>query len=253
MRKLAKHFSAAVLLIALVLTTACPRSAFAWGPDREVFTMEEPAPYITFNSIVDNPNYGDERNFFRVRPSNRGLWDEANVNGWRDVVSLKEGEVYEARVYVENSASDNLNLVAENSRVMMNMPIGEYTYGRQFQVNAFISSSNSSPNEIWDNIVLKADEEFHVEIISARYYNNVSTQEDGGFDLGDGLFKSGGSLIGYEEMDGRIKGTYQESGYVLVKFRPVFKNPVLRFFKSALLDKLLSVWELQAEFSEATN
>ena len=246
-----KYSFVPMFLTALIILFAWPHRACAWGPDREVFTIENPAPYITFNSIVDNPNHGDERNYFRVRPANRSLWDEANLNGWRDIIILKEGEDYEAKIYVENSASDNLNLIAENTRVMMNLPIGQYTYGRQFQVNAFISSSNSSPEEIWDNIVLKADEEFHVEVLSARYYNNIRTQEDGGFLLDDNLFKSGGVQIGYEQMDGKIKGTYQEAGYVLVKFRPVFKNPVLRFFKNVFLDKLLNVWE--PEFSETAN
>ena len=38
-----------------------------WEPDRKKFTMEEPAPYAVFNSIIDNPLVGDERSFVRIR------------------------------------------------------------------------------------------------------------------------------------------------------------------------------------------
>ena len=222
-----------------------PRPVIAWGPDRPVYTMESPSPYITFNSIIDNPDVGDERNYFRVRPVDDKLWNSASTNGWTDSLKLLEGEEYEARIYVENSAADNLKLIAENTRVMMNMPTGEHTYGKQFEINAFISSSNSSPREICDNIVLTSDDEFHLEIISSTYYNNVKTEANGGFALSDELFQEGGTLIGYKELDGRIRGTYLESGYVIVRFRPVYKDPFLRFLENTILDKLLSVWEIE--------
>lgn len=50
----------------LALLSLSSQTALAWGPERTIFTTENPAPFNTLNSIIDNPNYGDERNFFSV-------------------------------------------------------------------------------------------------------------------------------------------------------------------------------------------
>ena len=47
---------AAAVAIGVLGTTA---AVLAWGPSRRTFTMEHPAPYVTFNSITNNPNEGD--------------------------------------------------------------------------------------------------------------------------------------------------------------------------------------------------
>jgi hypothetical protein len=54
-----------------------PASIFAWGPNRSTFTIDSPANYVTFNSITDNPNIGDERNFVGIRESGtNNLWSD---------------------------------------------------------------------------------------------------------------------------------------------------------------------------------
>lgn len=144
-------------------------------------------------------------------------------------MTILPGHEYTVRLYVNNAAADNLNSVAENVRAHINLPVRESTFGHQFEVNGYLYSSNSTPSEIWDNIVLKGKQPFHVRVIDQRYYNNWRTEDTGGFPLGDELINSkgvgAGALLGYQSMDGRIRGTYQESGYVLVKFRPVFQLP----------------------------
>lgn len=223
-----------------------PISALAWGPTRETFTMNNPAPYNTFDSIIDNPNFGDERNFFRVRPVDQTDWNPNATNGWTDTLVIEEDKEYEAKVYVNNAAADNLSLTATNVRVTINLPVKAKTYGTAFEINAYIDSDNAVPSEgIWDNIILKSDDEFHLQVNSAKYYNNIRTEDDGGFDLGDELYryKAGGALIGYEQMDGLIKGDMAQSGFVLVRFTPVFKNKVLRWLKHHILDRLLTAWE----------
>lgn len=37
---------------------------WAWGPNRETFTVENPATYVTFNSITNNPHLY-RLNYFR--------------------------------------------------------------------------------------------------------------------------------------------------------------------------------------------
>jgi len=64
-RRAPKRASALIAIVAAVLII--PATLFAWGPSRQYFTTAQPADYVTFNSIIDNPSHGDERNFSQVR------------------------------------------------------------------------------------------------------------------------------------------------------------------------------------------
>ena len=208
-----------VAILGLVVAIVIPMAVQAWGPGRTLFTMANPADYNTFNSITDNPDVGDERNFLQV--------SQEGQRGWSDVAVMEEGKTYYARMYVHNNAKARLNMVATNVRAKLNMPNKSTVWGKQFEINGFLSSDNSRPNEIWDNMVLKSNRVFHVEILSAKYYNNIRTRASSGFDLSLGDLitpHTPGALLGYQQMDGRIPGCLEYSGYVLVKFRPVFKT-----------------------------
>lgn len=210
-------------IFGVVAAVMVPLAIYAWGPSRTTFTMEKPATYVTFNSITNNPNHGDERNFLSVRDTDKSEWDSANKNGWTDIINLQEGHTYEIQMYVHNNASANLGLVATNVRAHMNLPVMDSTYGKQFQVNAFLWSDNARPQEIWDNIVLKSDRAFHTKVVAAKYTTNK-----GVFDLNqDELFGSSGqgtgALLGYDKMDGNIPGCMQYAGYITIKFEPVFQ------------------------------
>ena len=150
----------------LALLSLSSQTALAWGPERTTFNTENPAPFNTLNSIIDNPNYGDERNFFRVRNYNHKNWNPESTNGWTDTMNLAEGNTYEARIYIANDANTDLQINATNVKVAVNMPNSKTTFGYQFEVNAFIPSDNTHPTKIWDNIVLKSKYKFHTQIIS---------------------------------------------------------------------------------------
>ena len=151
------------------------------------------------------------------------------------------GHAYSVKLYVNNAAADNLNLVAHDVRVHINLPTKENTFGYAFEVKGFLYSSNSTPNKIWDNIVLKGKQPFHVQVLDREYYNNV-----GVFNLGEDVVSEDvvnskgigtGALLGYESMDGNIRGTYEESGYVTLTFKPVFQaTSIPQFYLWKLLD-----------------
>ena len=144
-----------------------PLGIYAWGPSRETFTMAEPATYNVFNSITDNPDVGDERNFLRVRDADSQYWQDGTTNGWTDTISnMEEGHTYTIRMYVHNNAAAYLNLEATGVRAHVNLPTSEDSWGKQYEVNGYLYADNANPNEIWDNIVLKSDKEFHVKVVS---------------------------------------------------------------------------------------
>ena len=69
----------------------------AWGPERPTFTWEEPADYVTFNSITNNPKIGDERNFVRIRKA-------GTEDNFLDNVNLEVGAEYEVEIWFHNNA-----------------------------------------------------------------------------------------------------------------------------------------------------
>ncbi len=224
------------VLFATVVTVAISGSANAWGPERDTFTIEKPASYVTFNSITDNPNYGDERNFLRIRDADSKYWVAGSnpdnygtdgKNGWTDTMNMREGHTYDVKLYVHNNGVEN-KYMAENVRAHINLPTANTVFGKKFEVNGYLSSSNANPKEIWDNIVLTSNKDFHVKVVSQKYYNNYKTEDDGGFDLQDDIYtakgEGAGALLGYDKMNGYLNSCYPYSGYVLLKIQPVFQT-----------------------------
>ncbi len=195
----------AVVILPLVAVVALAATSHAYGPARKEFTVEQPASYITFNSISKNPNYGDEKNFVLVK-------DAANTGagGWTDKVTVEDGKEYLVRMYVHNNAAENLNLVATNTRLSVNIPT---TYAKSHQIDGFLTAdAPATPAKIWDDVILEGDKEFIVSYVgnSARYFNNINPGT--GFELSNDIVTSKGALVGYEKMDGRVPGCFKYSG-----------------------------------------
>jgi hypothetical protein len=130
--------TAAVLTIAAAVIV--PAALYAWGPDRPTFTVQNAAPYVTFNSITNNQNVGDERNFVRIR-------ELANGTTFGDSVQLQAGKTYEVMVFYHNNAKTELNDkigsdgkpvgVAQNVTARVQMP-GRLDAGATGTITGFI-------------------------------------------------------------------------------------------------------------------
>jgi uncharacterized repeat protein (TIGR01451 family)/LPXTG-motif cell wall-anchored protein len=188
-----------------------PATLFAWGPSRLPFTMAVPATYVTFDSITDNPNYGDERNFVTIKDAS-----DTTSGGWTDDITVANGKEYYVRMYVHNNAAANLNLVAQDVTAKFNIP----TYSaKRIQIDGYLSSTNANPNEIWDQAVFSGSDTFNIQYEngSATYTNNVFTS---GIAIPDTI-TSTGALLGYNQLDGKIPGCLQYSGLVIFKVKAV--------------------------------
>ena len=205
--KVPKRASAAVLMVAAAVIV--PAALFAWGPERPTYTIEKPADHVTFDSITNNPNYGDERNFVTIK-------DTANTakGGWTDDITVQNGKEYYVRMYVHNNAAANLNLVAENVIANFNVPTQT---AKRIQIDGYLSSSNATPSKIWDQAVFSSDSDFNMTYVagSATYTNNVFTA---GTALPDTVVSSGATL-GYDKLDGKIPGCYKYDGLVIFKVK----------------------------------
>ncbi len=194
-----------------VAAVMIPAVVMAWGPDRPTYTMANPADHVTFDSITDNSEVGDERNFLTIKDASNTA-----AGGWQDSVTAQAGHEYLVRIYVHNDAAANLNLKATNVRTKVNVP---NTTGKSVQLGGFITADNAAPQEIWDSATLTSNSDFNVayQAGSARLYNNAFGQA--GAQLSDGIVTDAGAPLGYDKLDGIIPGCMQYAGYVTFKVK----------------------------------
>ncbi len=191
-----------------------PAALFAWGPDRPTFTVANPANYVTFNSITDNPNYGDERNFITVRNPATG--------NFTDNLTVEPGKEYEVRILVHNDANANLNLKAVNTQLKA---VVSTATGKTSAITSYLSADNAQPQKIYDDVSFKSDKDFNLAYVagSARAYNNGYAAGGQGKTLSDSLVTSAGVKLGYAaEGDGIIPGCFEYINYVYFKVKPQF-------------------------------
>jgi len=200
-----------------IITIAAGSVALAWGPDRPIYTTQQPADHVTFNSITDNPEYGDERNFVRVKEAT------ADNSTYSDDTKVEPGKDYEVYVYYHNNASKTLNDdahgqkgIARDARLRMAFP-GGLKANERTGITGYISASNASPGEVYDNSYLTSTTD-----VALRYIPGSAVVTNGGAISGqtlpDSLFSTG-ALLGYDSLNGVIPGCNEFAGYVKFKFR----------------------------------
>jgi uncharacterized repeat protein (TIGR01451 family)/LPXTG-motif cell wall-anchored protein len=237
LKRLPKRTTALIAIVAAAIVV--PATLFAWGPDRPTYTINNPADHITFNSITDNPNIGDERNFVGIR-------ENGSNSTWSDNITVQPGKEYVVRMYVHNNAASSLNLVAENVTAKVNLPTNT---AKSLQVNGFINSTNASPQEVYDHAVMNSAQDFNLAYQpgTLKYFTNASGAN--GFNIPESVFTSAGAKLGYDKLDGKIPGCFQYAGYLTFVVKPQFANPSSDFS----VNKQVRKDGTGAAFAESTN
>lgn len=221
-----KYISAFVAIIALAILV--PAAVFAWGPARATFTQENPADYVTFNSITNNPKYGDERNFFRIR-------DVASNQSYGDDATLVAGKEYEAKIFYHNNAKSSLNAggtgIAQNAFARAEMPALVKANNTDTKAMAYVGASNANPTSVYDHITFKNPSTTDIALRyipgSAKIASNGAVN---GQSLGDSaIFSQTGVKLGYDALNGSLPGCDQYSGYIVFRF--VADQPKFTFAK----------------------
>ena len=203
---------------AVVATVLVPSaSTWAWGPDRITFTMENPADYITLNSITNNTAIGDERNFVRVREADSDML-------FGDEVKVVPGKEYEVYIYFHNNAKSSLNAsgVGIATGTVATSQFSETVNSKsKGKVSAIISSPNATPSQLWDEAYFTTDSQADVALryitASAKIYNNFGFGAAGTV-LPDGLFGDG-VFLGYNKLDGVLPACSEFSGHIIYRVR----------------------------------
>lgn len=193
-------------IVTTIAVAAVAYAAVSFGPSRPTFTWAKPATYITFNSITDNPVWGDERFLVKARDVNAGS------NTYSTKMSVSDNQELLVAVYFHNNAAANLNLVAKNTKVKVDLPSG--TAASQ-ELKAFISADNATPQTVFSTMDLTSANPFNLEFIagSAQLKTNFVTTT-----LSDSIVKDG-VLVGTKGPDGNVPGCGEFSGYATFRVR----------------------------------
>jgi uncharacterized repeat protein (TIGR01451 family)/LPXTG-motif cell wall-anchored protein len=207
-----------VASLAIVATAVVvPAALFAWGPDRPTFTVEQPAPYVAFNSITNNQQKGDERNFVQIKEGG------ASNATYGEEVTLQPGKEYEVFVFYHNNAASSLNDAAHNYKgvakdafMRVQMP-ASVKASEKARITAFVGASNATPAQVWDEAYGNASGDYALRYVpdSATIFNNGAIN---GTKLPDNLYTTG-TPLGYNALDGTLPGCNEFAGYVTFRFR----------------------------------
>lgn len=210
-----KKLLAAAFLAFLPLANVGPASAVQevetpWGPERKTFTWDNPATYATFNSIIDNPQIGDERDFVRIR--------EVNDHGtYGDEVALEAGHTYEVYIYYHNNADGHevgktAIGIADGAAVKSSFP-ATVKAGEKATVTGTVFASDTDPLAVWDGAYMTASEDLYL-----RYVPGTAIIHNGGElngqNIGPDYLFGEGALLGYNQFSGILPGCNQYAGYI---------------------------------------
>ncbi len=240
-----RHMSkrTALTIATLAAVVLVPAALFAYGPVRETFTMKKPAPYVTFNSITDNPTYGDEREFVTVKDVTANTQIDHSAN-------LVEGHEYLVQMYVHNDASDALNAsgkgIAKGVKIQAKMPT---TVDGSAKLWGYLYAKNAKPTEVYDSAALKSTKKVALEYIAGSSRISTNYFQSG---LSDSMVKvgeydmplGGGVSIGHKDLSGTWNGCIDYAGIVTYRFRvkqPVTPKPAVDITKTVNSKKTAEV------------
>lgn len=226
-----KKFASAVMAVAMLVTPLVARAGYA--PERQTYTYGpnfKGADHVQFNSIVNNPGFGDERTFFHGRDN------AVTSGGWSDPVNnVQPNKEYLLRIFVHNNANQGLNAsgkgVAKDTKVKVTLPTQT---GTNLVATAAISASNANPGTVTDTLNFKSSTGVKLTYVPGSA--ELDTAFGKGVKLSDSIVTTG-APIGSEKINGLWPGCFAHAGFVYLKVKtsaqpPVVEKPSLTIAKT---------------------
>ena len=232
--------------VALAGVATVPAIVSAWSDNTEdgrpTYSLQEInegalGDNITFNSIVfsesdyeyHKDHFGqevpattltDERNFVDALPVTDDGGDRSHW--FSNEIEVQNDQTYFVRLYIHNNNPNGYDAVAEDTKVTVNIP---QETANSIRVDGSFSSTNSYPTWYSDHVYFKSDVPFHLEYVyGSAVLKNNGIGANGGVQLSDDIVNSvsGGVLIGYDALDGKVPGCYQYANYVTIQVKAVY-------------------------------
>ena len=80
------------------------------------------------------------------------------ANAWSSTIQVEAENTYRVRMFVHNNAADNLDLIAENTRVTVGIDTPEAK--TENSITVYIDANNASPATVWDDEALRLKNPF---------------------------------------------------------------------------------------------
>lgn len=247
MKRTARNLFLMILSISILLGIV-PHTAIvsAWGDSangRPIYSLQDVNEgklndKITFNSIEiqesdydwyqshPDANIQDLKNVLESEPNFVGARENTGINAgagnvWNgNEISVEDGKTYLVRLYAHNNNPGGWNAVAEDVKVNFDIEATEKVDGKyESTVFGSINSSNANPTRVYDHVDFQSDHNFHLEYVygSALLENNG----DAAGQLPDSIME-GGTLIGFNSLDGRVPGGYTYANNVTIEVKVVY-------------------------------
>ena len=188
------------------------RISHKWGPERPTYTMSKLPTRAVFNSVIDNPEIGDERCFMSIRPI------ASDIPRSRHIV-VEPNRQYEVSVYYHNDAAFEYNQkahnhigVAGNVRLSLGFP-AKLKADESGSITGRIISDGTELEAVWDVIDVVSTDDIALRYVvgSAKIHNKWGKN---GSVLSINLFSQKGTYIGTNDLNGVIPGGLKFAGYV---------------------------------------
>lgn len=174
---------------------------------------------ITFNSISDNKDFGDEKNFVSARMYN----DTDTSHPWnKNEITVEDGKEYVISMYVHNNSPKDRSGVAKDVRAYFQVPNDS---AKSIRVRGYLDAPNATPTMYWDHVDFKSDTTFHLEPVggSARIYNKGVGKADDGAKLSDEIVtNTNGVLLGFDSLNGEIPGCFEFDSIVTIRVKAYY-------------------------------
>jgi hypothetical protein len=168
-----KHLKISSTIAALVALVFASSPVSAWGPERSTYTWEAQSPAVAINSITDNPDFGDERDFVRIR--------EFGVDGAKfssDDLKILPGRIYEVEIYYRNDASTSLGETSNalGLKLLSQLPATITPSAGDQKITSSITGDNLDTFLVWGDIRITTEKNLTLTPIpnSAAYYTKGS-------------------------------------------------------------------------------
>ena len=191
-------------------TVTTEGSAGGWGPDRPTYTMTHPPTEPVLNSITDNPDHGDERNFVQVRNLTRdSLFGEE--------VEACSGDLVEVYVGIWNDAAPDLG----DGGTILGLRMKALVTDRQDStaIGGVLEATNAAT--VWDSAILACAG----RPVSVIYRDGASRLYFDNDDLGGRVLVVNPfevpAAIGRDQEDGRLPSETGHSwgGYAILQLQ----------------------------------
>jgi len=201
-----------------------------FGPDRPTKTYNGPGTagfdYPVFNSFVNVPEYGDERNFLTGKYQGGAFLSDP-------LAEVKQDEELTLQVLVHNNADPKYNAdgsgFAKDTTVRIALPTG---MAKNQTATAYIDASNTNPKQVTDTLDFGAFNGgfFELDYVegSAKVFGNYINTS-----VSDNIVTTG-VKVGTRSLNGTVEGCFQEE--ILVTIKVKVKMPHYTLKKEVRLD-----------------